>query len=225
MTYRNPKPADFVGKTITSFDGSCINRWALSFSDGTKLAIEVEYFGNNLYGMVLCDECADDVNEGAYPLDADAPRRREVYRAEDMPDDLVEALDRSIADTEAKIKAEEVKSALDDHLKAEECDIVIPLSEQEYKTPEDMQDYWQKAIGDVYKPVKYGKHEASHPKTVADVLAKLKVGELCPEAADVIVALIHEQSVAWNIADALSKQKIIIDELTKLAKVTRQEPT
>lgn len=58
MADRDPVREDFVGKTITEFDGSCINIWRFGFSDGTAIAIEVESFGDGLHGMVVCEECA-----------------------------------------------------------------------------------------------------------------------------------------------------------------------
>jgi len=60
MPDRDPIPTDFVGKTITSFDGDCINIWRFGFSDGTAIAIEVESFGAAGYGMVVCEECAEN---------------------------------------------------------------------------------------------------------------------------------------------------------------------
>lgn len=59
MSHRDPTPEDFIGKTITSFDGECINIWRFGFSDGTAVAIEVESFGQAGPGMVVCDECAE----------------------------------------------------------------------------------------------------------------------------------------------------------------------
>lgn len=58
VDHRDPAPADFVGKTITSFEGDCINIWRFGFSDGTSIAIEVENFGVAGPGMVICEECA-----------------------------------------------------------------------------------------------------------------------------------------------------------------------
>lgn len=55
---RDPLPSDFIGKTITAFDGESINVWRFAFSDGTAIAIEVEGFGAAGYGMVVCEECA-----------------------------------------------------------------------------------------------------------------------------------------------------------------------
>lgn len=43
MADRDPIPSDFIGKTITEFDGSAINAWR---------------FGPAGYGMVVCEECA-----------------------------------------------------------------------------------------------------------------------------------------------------------------------
>lgn len=63
MPDRDPVLADFIGKTITDFDGSCINVWRFRFSDGTALAIEVESFGHGLMGMVVCEECAAEMAE------------------------------------------------------------------------------------------------------------------------------------------------------------------
>ena len=63
MADREPVPEDFIGKTITKFDGSSINIWRFGFSDGTAIAIEVENFGNAGPGMVVCDECADEFNK------------------------------------------------------------------------------------------------------------------------------------------------------------------
>jgi hypothetical protein len=69
-----------------------------------------------------------------------------------------------------------------------------------------MVDYWRDAIGATYQPVKWVAQRAAHPASVRDVLARLKAGEACPEAADVIVALVHTQSAAWNTAAALSRE-------------------
>lgn len=61
MADRDPVPEDFVGKTITEFDGRAINIWRFGFSDGTAIAIEIEAFGGGLYGMVVCEECAAEM--------------------------------------------------------------------------------------------------------------------------------------------------------------------
>lgn len=71
-------------------------------------------------------------------------------------------------------------------------------------TPHQMQTYWRAAIGDSYRPVKWGVHQAAHPLSVKATLARLAAGEPCPEAADVIVALVHSQAVAWNQVSHLS---------------------
>lgn len=63
MADRDPTLDDFVGKTITSFDGDCINIWRFGFSDGSAIAIEVEGFGQAGYGMVVCEECAENWRE------------------------------------------------------------------------------------------------------------------------------------------------------------------
>jgi hypothetical protein len=60
MPERDPKPEDFVGKTIISFDGSSVNVWRFGFSDGTAIAIEAETWGPGLPGMAVCEECAAD---------------------------------------------------------------------------------------------------------------------------------------------------------------------
>lgn len=60
--HRDATPEDFVGKTIAEFDGSSINIWRFVFTDGTRLAIELETFGEAGYGMVICDECTNSIN-------------------------------------------------------------------------------------------------------------------------------------------------------------------
>ena len=66
MDERDPTPADFVGKTITEFDGSAINVWRFGFSDGSAIAVTVEPFGSGLYGMcvsvALAAELLDHAN-------------------------------------------------------------------------------------------------------------------------------------------------------------------
>lgn len=75
-----------------------------------------------------------------------------------------------------------------------------------YPTPDEMQDYWRRTIGGSYTPVAMGVHMASHPVTVKRILTKLLNREVCPEAADVIVALIHLDVRSSNLIDDLVKR-------------------
>lgn len=75
-----------------------------------------------------------------------------------------------------------------------------------YPTPDDMQAYWRRAIGDTYHPVALGLTFATHPVTVKRVIAKLLNREVCPEAADVIVSLIHREVRSTNLINDLSNQ-------------------
>lgn len=60
---RDPRPADFVGKTIAAIDTRACNVWRFTFSDGSAIAIEAEVM-NTEYGgipvMQVCPECAID---------------------------------------------------------------------------------------------------------------------------------------------------------------------
>jgi hypothetical protein len=60
---RDPRPADFVGKTIIDADLSAANIWRFRFSDGTAIAIEAEYFGV-LAILQVCEECAEPFHKG-----------------------------------------------------------------------------------------------------------------------------------------------------------------
>lgn len=42
----------FEGKTIAMLDDSAVNCWTFTFTDGTKVEIEVERVVENLHGMV-----------------------------------------------------------------------------------------------------------------------------------------------------------------------------
>jgi hypothetical protein len=64
MSHRNPKPRDFVGKTIKRIDTRAVNVWRFFFTDGTAIAIEVEAVGLGLSGMVVCDACVSGVDDG-----------------------------------------------------------------------------------------------------------------------------------------------------------------
>lgn len=124
--------------------------------------------------------------------------------------------DLEIASLRAEVAV--LKSALDpddigwhERLAAEITALRARVAELEaardsYRAPADMQEFWREAIGDSYQPVKWGRYRASNAASVKDVLGRIKAGELCPEAADVIVALVHAQSVAWNIAGDLGDQ-------------------
>ncbi len=53
MSHRKLVPADLEGRTIVKADCRAENLLRLTFSDGTRLAIEVEQ-----WTMVACDTCA-----------------------------------------------------------------------------------------------------------------------------------------------------------------------
>ena len=68
--------------------------------------------------------------------------------------------------------------------------------------------WWRAAFGGPYRPLRYGKHSGSHPATVREVLERLRAGQPCPEAADVIAALAHRAAVARNVAEqALGREE------------------
>jgi len=58
MSHRAIKAKDFVGKTIERMDCRAVNIIRFFFTDGTAIAIETDYLGAGLYGMVACDVCA-----------------------------------------------------------------------------------------------------------------------------------------------------------------------
>lgn len=64
MPERDATQLDFVGKTITGFDGSSWNIWRFQFSDGTAIAIEAENNHVCGAGLQICDECAVEVDLG-----------------------------------------------------------------------------------------------------------------------------------------------------------------
>lgn len=74
-----------------------------------------------------------------------------------------------------------------------------------YMPPTSMADYWREAIGTTYRPVKWNPRWADHPLRVKEVIARLKAGEPCPEAADVIVGLVHSMCVSENLQAELSR--------------------
>jgi hypothetical protein len=80
-----------------------------------------------------------------------------------------------------------------------------PTAEPANPVPTDMADYWRDAIGESYQPVEWNPRHAAHPIRVKEVIAKLKSGVACPEAADIIVGLIHTMCVSQNIQSALSE--------------------
>lgn len=56
--HRRPKRKDFEGKTVSRFTLQADNIWKLEFTDGSRLAIQSDSFGQ--YGvacMALCEEC------------------------------------------------------------------------------------------------------------------------------------------------------------------------
>lgn len=73
-------------------------------------------------------------------------------------------------------------------------------------------EYWQAVFGAAYKPVRWGKHQAGHPVTVREVIAKLQAGESCPEAVDVIAGLVHGGACGWQIAGHLGNELLARQE-------------
>jgi hypothetical protein len=65
MTHRKLKARDFVGKTVAQVDVRAVNIIRFFFTDGSAVAIEVDHFGHDLWGMVACDECTDDRDPGS----------------------------------------------------------------------------------------------------------------------------------------------------------------
>lgn len=61
---RDPLPSDFIGKTITGFDGSSWNLWRFQFSYGTSLAIEAENHHAAGPGLQVCVECGKEPSDG-----------------------------------------------------------------------------------------------------------------------------------------------------------------
>lgn len=72
--------------------------------------------------------------------------------------------------------------------------------------PDSMAEYWRRAIGESYTPVKWNPRYAHHPERVRMVLASLKAEMPCPEAADVVVGLIHKMCVMENREHTLMEQ-------------------
>src|ERR1700733_2063578 len=81
-----------------------------------------------------------------------------------------------------------------------------------YIPPSNMADYWRETIGDTYKPVKWNPRWADHPVRVREVLAKLKAGDPCPEAADVICGLIHSMCMSKDLQSSLSELVIKLQQ-------------
>ena len=74
-----------------------------------------------------------------------------------------------------------------------------------YEIPDFAPDYWKEAVGGAWRPLAgIGRRCGTHPATVQRVLAKAR--DACPEAADVIVALVHDASVASEAWRLLSEQ-------------------
>lgn len=105
---------------------------------------------------------------------------------------------------------------LDQRAESSECEemvaeMIAAADASPYTAPTDMQDYWRDAIGETYKPVKWNPRYADHPIRVKEIIAKLKEGQPCPEAADVIVGLVHSLCVSQNIQTALSEHTFALD--------------
>jgi len=79
MTHRKLKASDFVGKTVAQVDVRAVNIIRFFFTDGSALAVEVDHFGSDLWGMVACDECTDDP--------ASPPRRRRSPPCHPIPNE------------------------------------------------------------------------------------------------------------------------------------------
>ena len=74
--HRDPKPQDFVGKTIARVDTKAVNIWRFYFTDGTAVAIEVDAVAPMVYGMVVCDVCVKPPAPGVRKTHARAPGRK-----------------------------------------------------------------------------------------------------------------------------------------------------
>lgn len=46
---------DFIGKTIQNMDVRAVNVVVFTFTDGTRVELEVEGLGNGIAGIVQCD--------------------------------------------------------------------------------------------------------------------------------------------------------------------------
>jgi hypothetical protein len=77
----------FVGKTIESVDCRAVNIIRFYFTDGTAIALETDYMGVGIYGIVACATCAKgkgDERTGSKPprggRASRSPRQEDVSR-------------------------------------------------------------------------------------------------------------------------------------------------